>query len=64
MDLKLPKSTQPVVIELRRGGYQTLKESVVPDVDQRLRLSLALAPRATTTTAVPATSSNPYHRFE
>ena len=51
----MPRGREPVVIELRAQGYQPLRESVVPDVDQRLKLNLV----GTTKTA-PA----PYHRFD
>lgn len=58
MDLKMPRGTEPVVVELRAQGYQTLRESVVPDVDQRLKLSLV------GTAKTPAPNATPYHRFD
>jgi eukaryotic-like serine/threonine-protein kinase len=61
VDLKLRKSNDPVTLEIQRPGYQTLRETIVPNVDQRLRLTLLVsaAPRPTTSAA-----GNPYHRFD
>lgn len=44
MALKLPKSDTPVVIEIRHAGYQPLKERLVPDVNQKLRLTMVAIP--------------------
>jgi eukaryotic-like serine/threonine-protein kinase len=60
-DLKLPKGREPVTVEIQRPGYQTLRETVVPDVDQRLRLTLLVSAAAHPT---PSASGNPYHRFD
>jgi eukaryotic-like serine/threonine-protein kinase len=62
-DLKLTKSSEPVIIEIRHPGYQTLKERVVPDMNQKLKLTLAPAHGAPPAPA-PAASSVPYHRFD
>jgi serine/threonine-protein kinase len=63
LDLKLPKGATPVDVELRHGGYQTLKERVVPDVDQKLRLTL-VATAPTPRAPAPSASAGPYYRFE
>ncbi|MBS2019443.1 MAG: protein kinase [Deltaproteobacteria bacterium] len=66
MDLKLPKGTTPVVVELRHPGYQTLREKVVPDQSAKLRLTLAPAPHAGGAAAGTgaATATAPYHKFQ
>lgn len=71
LDLKLPKSNEEVVIELQHAGYATMKERVVPDVNQRLKLTLVPSGGATTTPvgakpAKPAkpAATNPYRKFE
>ena len=61
LELKLPKNRDPVIVEIRYPGYRTLKEQIVPDVDQRLRLTLTAVPRTAPATTA---SANPYHRFD
>lgn len=76
-NLELPKGKEEVVIEIQHAGYVTMKERVVPDVNQRLKLSLV--PESTTTTTATTTagakptkpakpakpaSTNPYRKFE
>jgi serine/threonine-protein kinase len=63
LDLRLPRSATPVDVELRHAGYQTLKESIVPDMDQKLRLALVPVPPQVRATA-PSASAGPYYRFE
>ena len=60
IDLTLPRNSEPITVELRHPGYQTLKERVVPDVNQKLKLTLAAAHGPGTTT----TASAPYHKFQ
>jgi serine/threonine-protein kinase len=60
MDVKVRRGSQPVVIELRRPGYEPWRESVVPDVDQKLRLSLEPVASARGATAPQATPSPPF----
>ena len=60
LDLKLPKGHEAVTIEIRRAGFQTLKERVVPDVNQRLKLTLLVARDRATGGAGTAE----YHKFE
>jgi serine/threonine protein kinase len=43
--LSIERGAEAVAIELSRRGYQPLETEVVPDVDQRLRLSLQREPR-------------------
>ena len=61
LELRLPKGHAPVTLEISRPGYQTLRETVVPDVDQRLRLTLLVAAAPRTSTSAPAPT---YHRFD
>lgn len=69
LDLKLQKGSAPIVIELRHAGFSTWRERVVPDQNQKLRLTLVAAkgsspqgPSAGTSTT--ATTANPYHKFQ
>jgi hypothetical protein len=63
LELKLPKSSDEVVIEIQHPGYVTMKERVVPDVNQRLKLSLVASGAAKPAAAKPG-SNNPYKKFE
>jgi serine/threonine-protein kinase len=65
IELKVPRGKEAVLVEIRHPGYQTLTERIVPDVDQKLRLTLNFA--TTTRAPTPATSTSaasPYHRFD
>jgi serine/threonine-protein kinase len=64
-DLNLPRSNSPVIVELRIPGYQTAKERVTPDVNQKLKITLDKAGvvRGPTTSTAP-TGSAPYHKFQ
>ena len=62
VELKLPKSNDPVRLELRHPGYFALKERVVPNVNQRLRLTLIAGRSPTSPTPTP--SATPYPKFE
>jgi hypothetical protein len=67
MDVKLPRSDKPVVVELRHAGYEPVRESIVPDVDQKMRFSLEPTHAAATAPKPKATSTataNPYRRFD
>lgn len=44
LDVKLARGAAPVEIELRREGYAPLREKIVPDVDQRMRLNMTALP--------------------
>jgi serine/threonine protein kinase len=60
IELKVPKSNDPMVLEIRHPGYVALRERVVPNVNQRLKLTMMAAGRAPTTPSAAAT----YHKFE
>ncbi len=59
VDVRLAKGNAPVWIEIKHPGYAPLKEKVVPDQSQKLRLTLQPAGAP----AAPG-SSVPYHRFD
>jgi len=68
--LELDRGTEPVAIELTLDGYETKTETVTPNVDQRLSLSLTAAQRRgrpfSRPTAPPPTatsSAGPYRKF-
>jgi eukaryotic-like serine/threonine-protein kinase len=63
LELKLPKSSEEIVIEIQHPGYVTMKERVVPDVNQRLKLQLVASGAGAKAAAKPA-STNPYKKFE
>jgi hypothetical protein len=44
--LELERTDTPITIELTLDGYEARTETVTPNVDQRLSLSLTVAPRA------------------
>jgi serine/threonine protein kinase len=62
LELSLPRGEQPVTLRLQLPGYRVLKEQVVPDVDQRLRLVLVAAPRPRRPASTPARTRG-YRRF-
>ena len=68
MDLKLPTGTSPVAVELRHTGFQPWREKIVPDQNQKLRLTLVANVRSSSggSTNVTAGSSTPapYHKFQ
>lgn len=57
-DLRLDQSDEPVTVEIRHVGYVTVKERIVPDVNQKLRLTLVPAQQGT------AATGTPFHRFD
>jgi serine/threonine-protein kinase len=61
LDMRVPKRTTAFTLEIRHPGYQTLKERVVPDVNQRLKLTLVPAAAAPSPTTA---ASAPYHKFQ
>jgi PEGA domain len=58
LDVKLPRSASSLPLELRRSGYAPLLQTVVPDSDQRLLLSLHPRPGVAPTTAGARQSSS------
>ncbi len=61
LDLKLPKGTEAIGVEIRHAGYQTVKERVVPDVNQRLKINLT---RDSAPAHAAPGATAPYHKFE
>jgi hypothetical protein len=65
--IRLARADAPVVLELDLPGYERLSEPVIPNVDQRLSLSLSPASRAPgarrVAPAVPSASSARYRKF-
>jgi serine/threonine-protein kinase len=63
LEMRIPLSETPVRLELRKDGYVTLVESVVPNVDLRLRLPLSPSPRvvrpARPRSPLPSAASGP-----
>ena len=57
LDIKLAKGTTPVNVEIRQQGFVTIKEKVVPDANQKLRITLTPGP-------VSSAGGQPYHRFD
>jgi hypothetical protein len=63
IEVKVPKSSDELVIEIQHPGYVTMKERVVPDVNQRLKLQLVASGAGSRPASKPG-SSNPYKKFE
>lgn len=57
IDLKLAKGTTAVNVEIRQPGFVTVKEKIVPDANQKLRITLSPVP-------VSSGGAAPYHRFD
>ena len=57
-DVHLDQSDEPVTVEIRHVGYVTVKERIVPDVNQKLRLTLVPVQQGT------AATGTPFHRFD
>lgn len=70
--LDAPKSDDAFEIEVRKDGFVTQRESIVPNVEQRVRLTLPAAPRAQTARPQGTTKATPsatataggFHRFD
>jgi serine/threonine-protein kinase len=58
-DLRLEKRDSAVTVEIRHAGYLTVKEKIVPDVNQKLRLTLVPVPQQG-----GAATATPFHRFD
>ena len=73
MDAVIPAGDEPVRLELRKEGYIPVVEELVPNVDQRLRLTLNPAPHVLRytrprrapppTSAAPAAAASPAPTF-
>ena len=44
LDLTLTQSTTPVLLELELAGFETLRQQLVPEVNQRILVSLVGVP--------------------
>ncbi len=56
VDVSLPRSDDKIVLVLERTGHRAVSEEVVPDRDQRIKLTL---PRETTSRPTPAVAPTP-----
>jgi hypothetical protein len=63
IEVKVPKSSDELVIEIQHPGYVTMKERVVPDVNQRLKLQLVASGAGSRPASKPG-ASNPSKKFE
>ncbi|MBN2193525.1 MAG: serine/threonine protein kinase [Polyangiaceae bacterium] len=57
------RGEEVIELELRRDGYRTLRESIRPDVAQRIRLVLEPAPAPRRPVPKPASGEERYRRF-
>jgi serine/threonine protein kinase len=65
VDIRLPKSSDALDLELRHDGYQSTHDKITPDADQKLKLTLApAAGAAPRTTPAASAATNPYKRFD
>ena len=55
--ITLDRSDDAVELVLRHAGYTPLKQSIVPDHDQELHLTMHHAPKTTTSTSNSGSSS-------
>jgi hypothetical protein len=61
VDVRVPRGAATLALTIRRDGYKTLEEQVVPETDQKLRLTLTPSGAAQ---AKPAGTTGGYHRFD
>jgi eukaryotic-like serine/threonine-protein kinase len=40
LDLELPRGEQPIELKIRKSGFREAKEQIIPDIAQRLRVTL------------------------
>jgi serine/threonine-protein kinase len=70
IDLHVPRSSDATDIEIRSDGYQTQREKVTPETDQKIKLTLVPVPARATVgtkpiaTATATATANPYRRFD
>jgi hypothetical protein len=64
LELKVPASHDEVTLEIQHAGYATLKERVVPDMNQRLKLSLVPSGGGAKPTGAKPVPKDPYRKFE
>ncbi|MEA2746211.1 MAG: eukaryotic-like serine/threonine-protein kinase [Myxococcales bacterium] len=63
IELRMPRATAATEVEIRRDGYQTQRETVTPETDQKIKLTLVPAPIKGAAPKANA-SANPYKRFD
>ncbi len=63
VDLRLARGSTPVMLELRRTGFAATTQSVIPDADQKLVLSLLPASRRTVKPG-PSAAASGFRRFD
>jgi eukaryotic-like serine/threonine-protein kinase len=75
LEIRIPRGSEPVPVELRRQGYTTVAQQVVPDADQKLVIGLTPVPvrgrpaarpitKPGATTAPAASGSAGFRRFD
>jgi serine/threonine protein kinase len=65
LDLQLDRADAPLKILVRRDAFRPLEQSIVPNVDQKLVLTLvALPPTRHAPAEKPGSSSAPFRRFD
>jgi serine/threonine-protein kinase len=64
VDLRLARGATPVLLELRRAGFAPTTQSVVPDTDQKLVLSLLPASRRSGPRPGPTGAASGFRRFD
>ncbi|CAN5924432.1 hypothetical protein BH11MYX4_BH11MYX4_51840 [soil metagenome] len=64
VDLRLARGATPVALELRRAGFAPTLQTVVPDADQKLVLSLLPAGRRVGPRAGPTATTSGFRRFD
>ena len=63
VELRMPRATEVTEVEIRRDGYQTQREKVTPETDQKIKLTLVPA-AAKGAAPKGSVSGNPYKRFD
>jgi hypothetical protein len=65
VDLHLARGATPVVLELRRTGFSATMQTIVPDADQKVLLSMSPAGRPRPATKPPASAAaSGFRRFD
>jgi len=58
IDVRIPRGDRTIALELRRTGFVTLKQPLVPDADQRVLLDLQPRPGPDRRASAPAASAS------
>jgi eukaryotic-like serine/threonine-protein kinase len=64
VDLQIDRGDAPLKIQVRHDGFRTLEQTIVPNVDQKLVLTLVALPATTKHPAEKPAASSPYRRFD